>query len=87
MIITYVSFNPDGDGVDAVYIDGKLHRYGDYYHDKFRDWYDGFLDGLRIANIVFSTEYRAIRNKKLVYNVVDCAGTPPGLLSELKGKR
>ena len=49
MKVTTVGFNSDGDGIDALYIDGHLYSYGDYYHNKQADWQRGFIDGLKFA--------------------------------------
>lgn len=46
MNVTVVKFNPDGDGVTALYLHGKLFKYGDYYHDKIDEWIEGFISGL-----------------------------------------
>lgn len=46
MKIVIVHINPAGDGVTAMYIDGKLRIEGDYYHDKIDHWIDGYLEGL-----------------------------------------
>lgn len=50
MKFTVVKFNPEGDGVTALYIDGKLHIHGDYYHNKIDEWIDGFLAGSKHLN-------------------------------------
>ena len=38
MNVDIVYFNPSGDGVTAIYIDGKLYTHGDDYHDKINFW-------------------------------------------------
>jgi len=48
-----------GDGITALYIDGKLYAYGDYYHDKIDDFIRGFVDGLSYAKIEF--DYKLIQ--------------------------
>jgi len=47
MKTTVVDFSGGGDGITALYLDGKLHKYGDYYHDKIDENIDGFLDGVQ----------------------------------------
>lgn len=49
MRLCRVSFAYESDGVTALYIDGKLHTHGDYYHDKIDDWINGFIEGLKYA--------------------------------------
>ena len=49
-----VKYNPDGDGQDALYIDGKLHFQGDWYHDKISTRIEAFLEGIAFAGIKFS---------------------------------
>jgi hypothetical protein len=47
MKITIVA--DDGDGPTGIYVDGKLFKSGDYYHDKISDWAEGFVAGLKHA--------------------------------------
>jgi hypothetical protein len=42
--------------VTALYIDGKLHTSGDYYHDKIDDWINGFIAGLEFAEVKFELD-------------------------------
>ncbi len=49
--VNVVSFNPEGDGVTALYINGKYHSHGDYYHDKIDHWINGFIAGLTHAGV------------------------------------
>jgi hypothetical protein len=51
MNIQIVKFNPQGDGSTAIYINGKLKKSGDYYHDKIDDWISGWLSGLIDGNV------------------------------------
>lgn len=64
MKIDIVKFNPEGDGVTAVYIDGKLHTHGDYYHDKIDNWVEGFIDGLKFAEVSFDEDGHDIPGDK-----------------------
>lgn len=48
-VYVVVEFFPQGDGVTALYRDGKLHTKGDY-HDKISDWIEGFERGVRETN-------------------------------------
>ena len=45
--IEWVKISPETDGVDGLYINGKLVTQGDYYHDKISDYIAGFLAGLK----------------------------------------
>jgi len=35
--VTTVDFCGNGDGITAIYLNGKLHKYGDYYHNKIKE--------------------------------------------------
>ena len=54
LVIYKVDFKGGGDGVDALYINGMLHKYGDYYHDKIGEWIEGFLGGIKYAGINYT---------------------------------
>lgn len=43
MKVDVVDFSGGGDGYTALYVDNKLHTYGDYYHDKIGDWINGWV--------------------------------------------
>lgn len=84
--IDIVYFNPEGDGVTAIYIDGELYKWGDYYHDKIDDWCRGFLDALIFADINFTSTTTNISyedNHDLVEDIVESGGSPPELFKEL----
>jgi hypothetical protein len=86
MIIDIVYINPEGDGVTAVYIDGDLHTYGDYYHDKIDDWVRGFIDGLRYASVRFTKRgWELCGDRPLAKAICEDADVPPGLFSEYQG--
>lgn len=44
MQIDVVDFSCGEDGVNAIYLDGEIVKYGDYYHDKINDWIAGYLE-------------------------------------------
>lgn len=50
--VAVVMHNPDGDGQDALYIDGKLIMQGDEYHDKIGNSITEFLSGAKWAGAV-----------------------------------
>lgn len=85
-IITKVDFTGGGDGVYALYIDGYLHKYGDYYHDKIEDWITGFVEGLEWTGV--NIQFKEVRciDKKMIYNISEIASEPPKKLSEVKYK-
>lgn len=41
--VTVVEFGPEVDSIMALYVDGKCFTYGDYYHDKIRDFIRGWV--------------------------------------------
>jgi hypothetical protein len=51
MKLTIVDFSGGAEGITALYIDGKLHTYGDYYHNKITEWINGFIAGLIRAGV------------------------------------
>lgn len=64
MKIVVVSFNPEGDGVTAMYVDGRRYTYGDYYHNKIDDWIKGFVGALEYLATQMTVEYDAIPGEK-----------------------
>ncbi len=46
MVIQHVLIAPETDGVDGLYIDGKLVLSGDAYHDSIGSRIEGFLAGM-----------------------------------------
>lgn len=88
MQIDIVRINPEGDGVTALYIDGGMHIYGDYYHDKIDNWVEGFLAGLRRADADVSVRTWEVSGRtKLSREVCEDAAPPPGLLEEYPKKQ
>ncbi len=83
LTITTVDFTGGGDGVYALYIDGKLHKYGDYYHDKIEEWTIGFIDGIKFTGTTFTYNKVKCVNDDLIYKISDLADTPPTNLSEI----
>jgi len=83
-IITKVDFTGGGDGVYAIYIDGSLHKYGDYYHDKIEDWIQGFIDGVKWSgvNIVFNSV--KCSDSEMISDISEMANVPPKYLSDVK---
>lgn len=60
-IITEVDFTGGGDGVHAIYIDGNLHKYGDYYHDKIEEW----VEKENYSNLYFDKKQKHKQSHRL----------------------
>lgn len=58
--MTKVDFTGGDDGIYALYIDGELEKYGDYYHHKIENWIEGFIDGVKWSGV------------NVIYNEIDC---------------
>lgn len=98
LTLTWVRFDPDGDGVDALYINDKLHMYGDYYHNKQFEFQTGFVDGIKYAvssgwkaEIVEEKYYYRINfdddkyEKSIPYKVAYNGDSPPKKLNFKRG--
>jgi hypothetical protein len=48
-----VDFNPGGDFIMALYINGKVYMAGDSYHDKIFEQIEGFVNGFEYALDVY----------------------------------
>jgi hypothetical protein len=62
MKIIKVKFGIDH-SVAGLYINTKLYKYGDYYHNKIDDYIEGFLEGLIYANVNFDFEKITLPNE------------------------
>lgn len=49
MKIDIVTFD-DSENVMGIYVDGKIHLFGDNYHDRMYEFTEGFVAGLKLAN-------------------------------------
>jgi len=78
-----VDFTGGGDGVYALYIDGKLHKYGDYYHDKISEWIEAFTEGAKWAGLDIKFESVRCIDEDIIREVSDNADIPPKMLSEI----
>ena len=84
MSITWVDFSGGGDGVYAIYIDNKLHKYGDDYHNQIQDWYIGFKDGLEYGNVSFTeNKIKLPSDNEWIERVSELADSPPDNISGL----
>ena len=57
-----INYNPDGDGITVLYLDGELVTFGDYYHDKIDNYLEGYFDALELdqpnhESIKYSDDY------------------------------
>ena len=84
MQIDIVSFCDGGEEVTALYVDGNLYVYGDYYHDKIDSWIEGFLGGLRHAGTSVREKGWNVSSSGFVIDVCENGNTPPGLFENLK---
>lgn len=84
MSLTVVKFDPDGDGVTALYIGDNLNTYGDYYHDKVDDWVEGFLEGVRYCWTGVVVERYDVAVDCPVSREVCGGDSPPLRLADLK---
>ena len=82
-IFTEVDFTGGGDGVYALYIDGNLFKYGDYYHNKINEWIEAFTEGARWSGA--SIEYSTLKctDESMIEEISELAGIPPGKLSDV----
>lgn len=79
-----VDFTGGGDGVYALYIDGKLYKYGDYYHDKIEVWIEAFIEGIEWTGANFTHTKIKCENKDLIENISHLGDIPPKNLNETK---
>lgn len=80
--ISIVTFEM-GEYVKALYIDGELFKYGDYYHDKIETLFEGFILGIKHAGIPFELEKINCSNEETNQDVCENGNTPPKKLSEI----
>ncbi len=83
-IISIVDFTGGSDGVTALYINDKLYKYGDDYHDKIRIWIPAFIEGLKMVvdpiNII--TKKIKVLNEEIIADISEYANIPPKELTE-----
>lgn len=84
MKLDIVKFNPEGDGVTAMYINGDLHTSGDYYHNNIDAWTQGFCEGLDYATAEYNLERWEIPgDTDISKDVCELGYCPPRAFSEL----
>ncbi len=83
---TIVDFSGGGDGITALYLDGVLHTYGDYYHNKIDDTIGGFLDGVKYVlgdDNVIEVSISLHDEHPLIKDTWDNGNPPPDNLSDI----
>ncbi len=83
MKFTTVLFSGDEETVQALYIDGELHDYGDWYHDKIDVKISSFIDGVRFAGLDVDSEKINCTKKELIEEMTELGGSPPIKLSDI----
>lgn len=67
----------------AFYIEDKLIKFGDYYHDKISDWIAGFLACLSYQHIQIHRHNVGIGGGQLHYEVTELGHDVPASLEML----
>ena len=84
MKIKIIEFGPETDSVIALYIDGELFEWGDWYHDKIGTWIDGFLAGLRFTDTYFELDSLSLPiDNEIAGDIVKLGDSPPEKWSDL----
>jgi hypothetical protein len=83
MKFTTVTFDGDEESVMALYIDGELHDYGDWYHDKINVKISSFIDGVRFSMVDVDEEKIECKNKELITQTTELGYSPPMKLSDI----
>src|ERR1035437_2386614 len=81
-LLTTVTFE-SGEEVAALYIDGLLYKYGDYYHDKIRVCISAFKDVLEWSGKKFIDNKIECKNDKINEYVCELGGIPPNNLGDI----
>ncbi len=79
---TTVDFTGGGDGVYALYINDKLYRYGDYYHDKIEIWIKSFIEGAIWAGLSIKHEEIICKDSDLNRDISENGNFPPENLED-----
>lgn len=86
MKIVIVEFVGEYDDVHAVYINGELHKHGDYHHDKIKIWIKAFIEGIKYTGIDIEEETITCNNAAISEDICENNTTPPVHLNDLKIK-
>jgi hypothetical protein len=82
VIFTTVRFGDD-EPVYALYADGELIKYGDYYHDKIQDWIKGFIAGVKWGDVPTVCYEEVSTNEELIDAVCMMGNPVPEKLSDI----
>jgi len=83
--LTIVDFTGGGDGVTALYVNGELEKYGDYYHDKIDEWIEGFEAGVKMTGAFVEVEKEECKDADMIEAISELADTPPQSIHDVRG--
>jgi hypothetical protein len=84
MLIDIVYFDPDGDGVTAIYVNNQLNFFGGEYHEKISVFVAGFLNGLALVDAgAIVCRYSLGDDHPLSKEVTEDGKIPPAYFTEL----
>lgn len=83
--ITIVDFSGGGDGITALYVNGNLESYGDYYHNKIDEWIDGFVEGVKFTGAYVEVESETCEDDDTIERISSNGETPPKSIHDVKG--
>lgn len=76
--IVSVDFQMGGDGMTALYLDGKKIKDGDYYHDKIEQFIEGYVFALKTMGIEHSFKKMiAVEENKIAWGVYEDGDSIP----------
>ena len=72
-----------GEYVKALYIDGVLEFYGDYYHNKISEKISAFIEGVERAGVSVNVRKISCIDEEINEEVCE-GGIPPKNLEDIK---
>lgn len=82
-VFTIVTFEI-GEYVKALYIDGVMEFYGDYYHNKISEKISAFIEGAEWAGANIEVHKIDCNNREINVEVCEMGGIPPKNLEDIK---
>lgn len=82
-VFTIVTFEI-GEYVKALYIDGVMEFYGDYYHNKISEKISAFIEGAEWAGANIEVHKIDCSNREINVEVCEMGGIPPKNLEDIK---
>lgn len=73
-----------GEYVKALYIDGILEFYGDYYHNKITEKISAFIEGVEWAGVSVDVQRVNCQDNDINEEVCEMGGMPPKNLDDVK---